>query len=97
MNLNQLQQALAKTFPKMWIKHGDQFDSQHAKSLWTGEGSMVDIQLEDGPLELEMFDMYSCMPEQYEFGVHHSLRDFLKQNGYYAEAYDAGTFFIWKV
>jgi hypothetical protein len=98
MNLVQLQADLAKHFPKVWIKQGSLFSNDHCESLWTGEGSMiVEADPEDGSsIELEAFDMYPMFESMYEFGVYKKLADFLRERGYYAEAYDGGTFFIWK-
>jgi hypothetical protein len=92
MNLVQLQRALAIHFPDVWIKEGSLFSNDHCESLWTGEGSKI---IRDG-LELEAFDMYPFFPALYEFGVLQELADFLRERGFYAEAHDPGTYFIWK-
>lgn len=100
MDLKQLKQELRAAFPKMWIKDGAEFDSRHANSLWTGEGSMhtvvFDIGGETEQFDMPVFDMYSEF-EMYEMGVLKQVADFLRARGFYAEAYDGGTFFIYKV
>ena len=92
MNLVQLQREIAEHFPKVWIKEGSLFSNDHCESLWTGEGS--EIEFDDG--NLPVFDMYPMFPDWYEFGVLNTFAEFLRARGYYAEAHDPGTYFIWK-
>lgn len=106
MNLVQLHADIAKTFPKIWIKEGSLFDNAHCESLWTGEGSVIEIAMpageidgnpiEGGTVELSVFDMCPMFDNMYTFGVLNLFAEFLRQRGYFAEAYDSGTFFIWK-
>lgn len=103
MNLVQLQAAIIAKFPKVWIKEGSLFSNDHCESLWTGEGSFIDmpINIPGEPPEMfpmDAFDMYPDYAAQslYVFGVHRDLYEFLAEHGYHAEAHDGGTFFIWK-
>jgi hypothetical protein len=98
MNFVQLQADLAKHFPKVWIKEGSLFSNNHCESLWTGEGSMIELFLANGESlgEVEAFDMYPVFESLYVFGVHKNLHAFLQERGYYAEAHDGGTYFIWQ-
>lgn len=98
MNLVQLHAEINKHFPKIWIKEGSLFDNAHCESLWTGEGSFIEFtdELEGHPVPVAVFDMYPMFESMYEFGVYKDFAEFLRERGYYAEAYDGGTFFIWK-
>jgi hypothetical protein len=98
MNLVQLQREIAEHFPKVWIKEGSLFSNAHCESLWTGEGSEVDVVLANGENmgTIPVFDMYPEIEYFYEFGVLKEFAEFLRARGYYAEAHDPGTFFIWQ-
>lgn len=80
---------LEKRFPNAWFKEGAGFGNGYEKSVWTGEGSM----LNNG---LPMFNYYStknCYANG--FGAHEQLCNFVEKHGYYVECYDAGTFLIY--
>lgn len=97
ITLSQLKDQLAVAFPKMWVKDGIEFSTAYKHSLWTGEGSMIDLVVEADEFTLEMFDMYSIFPDMYPGGVQITLATFLEQRGFYAGAYDGGTFFIFEI
>ena len=94
MNLAKLKTELAKSFPKVWIKDGDDFDTNHKKTLWTGEGSEIDVTVDGETYEIAAFNMYGG--NNYTCGVVNELHKFLHKRGFFAEAYDSGTFFIYK-
>jgi hypothetical protein len=94
VDFQQLKTELATRFPKVWIKDGAEFDSRHANSLWTGEGSEIDVH-GDQVYTVAAFDNYSDSV-QYVFGVWRELHNFLHARGFYAEAYDGGTYFIYE-
>lgn len=95
LSFERLAQLLADRFPKLWIKPGEQFDARQKDSLWTGEGSYITV-VEDGEaFELDAFDMYGDHG-LYECGVVNQLAEFLSERGFYTEAYDGGTFFIYR-
>lgn len=85
MNRGQLKNAIAKKFPNIWMKDSEEFDGTQ-KAIWTGEGSDID--------GVPAFGVYN---EGYVFGVHPELHKFLESKGWYTEAYDPGTFFIFKI
>lgn len=91
LSFDELKAELATEFPKVWIKDGGEFDGRK-NCLWTGEGSS--IKLQDVGFSVPAFDTYAF--HGYEAGVWQSLYDFLQIRGFFAEAYDAGTFFIYK-
>ena len=100
MNVQQLQAVLATEFPKVWVRDGAEFDSRHAGSLWTGEGSEVIKAFttlpDESPIDIPAFDYYGSEP-LYVMGVERSLAEFLQKQGYYVEFYDAGTAFIYPI
>lgn len=86
--LARLAKDIKKKFPHVWIKPGGDFDSDSKNSLWTGEGSEID--------GYPAFDHYDTKEILYTMGVHKKLEKFLQSRGYFAEPYDAGTYFIYK-
>ncbi len=84
MTRNQLKAAIAKKFPKVWTRDSEEFNGASG-AIWTGEGSEID--------GIDAFNMYL---EGFEFGVHPELAEFLESKDWHAEAYDAGTFFLYK-
>ena len=83
-----LLKILRDKYPDAWFKKGENFDSEYEGSIWTGEGSM-----DDG---IPLFDVYGPS-SLYELGVYKELADLLDKHGWYAEQYDAGTFFLYKI
>ena len=85
--LTELQEA----FPKCWFKDGKEFDGGSA-TVWSGEGS----EIEDFPA----FDSYAEDWDGdrlvYRMGVLVTLDDFVTEAGYRWEAYDAGTYLLYK-
>lgn len=97
MNLVQLHREINEHFPKVWIKGGSLFSNDHCESLWTGEGSTYTFNVEgEQPIELPVFDYWSGF-SLYECGVLKEFAQFLRDRGYFAEPYDPGTYFIWKI
>jgi hypothetical protein len=94
VNFTQLKQDLATRFPNVWIKDGRDFCSDYACSLWTGDGSQIDVH-GDKVYTVDAFDLYSDS-RQYVTGVWRELYNFLDARGYYCEFHDPGTVFIWE-
>jgi hypothetical protein len=86
LTIDQLMEKLEKKFPKAWFKEGGLFNSAHAGTIWTGEGSYNN--------KGEELFKYHEFVGKYDMGIHKDLREFLDKNGAYAEAYDSGTYFI---
>jgi hypothetical protein len=83
-----LMNILKEKYPKAWFKPGEDFGSDYSEdTIWTGEGSYSN----DG---MKLFDPYTDDYENYELEVYKPFNDFIESMGYYAESYDAGTFFI---
>lgn len=76
---------LAKQFPQVWMKDGEDFDGRHNNTIWTGEGSEV-----DGDYAFSSYGFHDTM------GVHPKLSQALDKLGLYAEFYDGGTVFIYQ-
>ena len=94
----QMMKMLIQKFPKMWVKDGNDFEEGHG-GIWTGEGSDIDVPINlpdesEELFEIPLFDYYGEEPT-YIMGVHHELEDFLTENGWMAEAYDGGTYFLY--
>ena len=83
----ELIKLLKVQFPKVWIKDGGEFDSRHKGTIWTGEGSYIEVVGDDGSYLLDAFSSF--------YGVANQLDEFLTIHGWYAEAYDSGTFFFY--
>lgn len=79
-------EELRDEFPQGWFKDGSEFDGSVRRVVWTGEGSEID--------GIPAFDNYA--ESGYTFGVLNELNDFVEDRGYYFEAYDGGTFFLYK-
>ena len=101
-NREQLMQILAKTFPKMWMKDGTEWNhNSKANFIWTGEGSCwVEIichSLGSAELEHNLFNYHLTYEKHgtYEMGIHKKLVALLDEHGWYCEWHDAGTVFIY--
>ena len=79
---------LAKKFPKMWMKEGEDFSPSYEGAIWTGEGSEHD--------DLEIFNYWSMDYEEkvYVMGVLKEVRKVVEDAGWWIECHDAGTYFI---
>ena len=75
---------LAKQFPQVWMKDGEEFSNGYENTIWTGEGSEV-----DGDYAFSKYSFQDTM------GVHPKLVKALDKLGLYAEFYDGGTVFIY--
>lgn len=82
-------EVLNKKFPKVWTKLGEEFSPNYQGSIWTGEGSEVD---EEGTPAFCMFGPQSL----YDLGVYIPLAQLLEKHGWFAEAHDGGTFFLFE-
>jgi len=82
---------LKAAFPDCWFKDGHEFDGGEA-AVWSGEGSEVE--------DLPAFNADSYMADPKEqvwvMGVHHQLNSFVESRGYHWEAYDSGTYLLYK-
>jgi hypothetical protein len=76
--------SLAKQFPQVWLKDGEEFSKGYEDTIWTGEGSEV-----DGDYAFSKYAFQDTM------GVHPKLVKALDKLGLYAEFYDGGTVFIY--
>lgn len=94
MNVEKSLQKLREDFPGCWFKDGAEFDARHAGSIWTGEGSNVDVMEHDESYEMPAFDHYLYSETM---GVHPQLAAVLTAMGLFAEWYDGGTVFIYEV
>jgi hypothetical protein len=77
--------SLAKQFPDVWMKDGEEFDGHHNNTIWTGEGSHINDDY--------AFSSYGFYETN---GVHPQLAKALDKLGLYAEFYDGGTVFIYQ-
>ena len=84
----QLITLLEKKFPKAWFKEGEDFSSSYDTAVWTGEGSYI-----DKAETTQMFSYYN-LSDDYQFGAHVKLCEFVEKHGYFVECYDGGTYFI---
>ena len=82
--------ALEKKFPNCWFKDGDLWGS--SATVWSGEGSRID--------GMPAFDSYASgwdpKETMYVMGVKKELADFVKSKGYFWEAYDSGTYLLYR-
>lgn len=84
--MEDLIEQLKNKFPNMWFKDGADFSSMHIDTIWTGEGSSIGDE--------EAFDYYGYGNT---LGVHPAFQRELHKLGLFAEFYDAGTVFLYKV
>ena len=93
MNRKQLIKALQKKYPKSTFRTTEEFSSSMEGGIWTSGENQT--QLHAG---LPLFDYYSQDggSQSYTFGVRTYLHDFLEEQGWYCEFYDAGTVMIWE-
>jgi len=77
-------QKLAKQFPGVWMKDGEEFSAGYENTIWTGEGSEIGSD--------SAFDFFGY---RNTMGVHPRLLRALSSLGLYAEFYDAGTVFFY--
>jgi hypothetical protein len=98
VDIQELKQILSEQFPKVWIKDGKEFDNIHDDSLWTGEGSEIEVKDEASGQTFMMaaFDSFNTS-SWYVFGVHKYFHNALEDYGFFTEAYDGGTYFIYEV
>ncbi len=90
-----LKEALAIRFPGVWTKPGEDFSQEFKGSLWTGEDSWIQINCAGDMIKVPAFDYHDEFG-LYPYGVLETLAKWLESHGFYAEAYDGGTFFIWE-
>jgi len=90
MNRDELIAELQKRYPNHWFKTTEEFDGTEG-GVWTGGEDCG--QLHAG---LPIFDYYSQDggSKSYIFGVRTFLHNWLEENGWYCEWYDAGTVMI---
>lgn len=82
-------ELLAKTYPGMLLRTTEEFNGSQG-GIWTsGEDR---IKARD---RFDLFNYYSESYNKYEIGVHREIYDLLRENGWYAEWYDAGTVMLW--
>jgi hypothetical protein len=95
ITLKRLEKELNRLFPKMWTRLEENY-------IVTGENSFIieKITDDDDPdqetVTIPMFNYWDEQEILYEMGVHKKLANFLNSYGYYAEAYDPGTYHITK-
>lgn len=82
----ELKTKLQRHFPGLWMKDTEEFDGTEG-GIWTGEGS----ETKDG---FPLFDYYDESETLYTMGVWNPLHNILDAAGWFAEAQDAGTYFI---
>jgi hypothetical protein len=86
---------LNKRFPNIWTKKSEDFSKEYPNTgIWTGAEHSTFI---DAAKKIEAFDTSGDGGKNYVDEVHKTLNNFLTMNGWYAESYDAGTFFLWPV
>jgi len=92
MNRDELIEELQKRYPQKTFRTTEEFDGTEG-GIWT---SGEDGQLHAG---LPLFDYYSQDggSKSYIFGVRTFLHNWLEENDWYCEWYDAGTVMIWKM
>ncbi len=79
-------EKLQSKFPLMWFKDGADFSNMHTDTIWTGEGSYIG--------DANAFDYYGYGNT---LGIHPAFQKELDKLGLFAEFYDAGTIFLYKV
>lgn len=77
-----------KRYPNIWTKPSELFDGRK-DAVWTGTDSYM-----DKDKKIPAFND-AIESKKYDLGVHVDLVKFLAKHGYYTEAYDCGTFFIY--
>lgn len=87
---DEMMALITKRFPNIWMKTSEQFDGRK-DAIWTGTNSFI-----DKDKEVPAFNDF-IESKKYDIGVHVTLVSFLNKHGYYAEAYDCGTFFIYMI
>lgn len=88
MTRDKMIDLLEKAFPKLKTRYSELFDGTKERIV-TGEGS----EMPDG---MPAFDYWSQDYKEitYIMGVHKDLVAFLDKYDWYAEAHDAGTYFL---
>lgn len=93
---DEMMDLLKKRFPNLSMKKGEKFNDEQRRnrSIWVmAEGSSF----VDKDKKVEAFNVKDPSDNRYELEVHKTLNNFLEKNGWYAESYDAGTFFFWPI
>lgn len=88
LSRDKLIKELKVEFPDGWFKTSEEFDGKE-NAVWSGEGWGID--------GLPAFDYYAMSHELFPLGVNHKLVAFLEKRGWFAECYDAGTYFFYKI
>jgi len=83
---------LKLAFPGCWFKDGGEFDNSQRRLVWSGEGSYIE------GMQAFSNDAWETDPDEtmYTMMVHNQLNKFVEERGYYWEAYDGGTHFLYK-
>lgn len=103
---DEMMRLISIKFPNIWLKKSEDFYKDKSKNtgIWTGsEGStFVDNDKKIPAFNLAGSYGYNILHSPgkkkiYIEEVHFKLYNFLKENGWYAEPYDAGTVFLYPI
>lgn len=94
-------EKLRKRFPNIWFKKAEEFGkNQSPNGIWTGSEGNTFVDKNKKITAFNPVDSYfynSNAKKSYVDEVHVTLDKFLKDNGYYAEFYDAATIFLYPI
>jgi len=87
--LSELKELLELKFPNAYFRKGVDFSLDTKDSIWCGCDSIIGK-------NTKMFN-HNGKQSMYEFGAHKKLCKFVNKYGYFVEAYDCETYFIYKI
>jgi len=93
MKSSSILEQLIKEFPDCWFKDGREFDNSPNRIVWSGEGSSVNGEMAFSYQSYE----FDASEKLYTMGVLNELNKFCTDRGYYWEAYNGGTYFLYKM
>ena len=90
MNREKMMAQLSEKWKVKFVRTTEEFNGSTDGIWMSGENGETNG---DG---FELFDYYNENYDQYEFGVHHSIKEWAESRGWYFEWNDPGTIMLWK-
>jgi hypothetical protein len=89
MNREKMMAQLSEKWKVKFVRTTEEFNGSTDGIWMSGENGETNA---DG---LELFDYYNENYDQYEFGVHNSIKEWAESKGWMFEWNDAGTIMMW--
>ena len=86
--------ALREKFPLAWFRPGEKFNERYTNMIWTGKGSYIKYQRQDGIWIGSLFDLHGSFSIYTSCGVYRELQTYLTLVHCEIFSFDADNYFI---